>query len=125
MKNEREFALRLCLHLDLAAADLAPATAQRLRIARENALAHAAGAPLRIGLAGGGFASVDELVPALRAIAAVAALALAAGGFSYWKSLEQASEFAEVDTALLADELPINAYLDQGFPQWLKRSAPE
>ncbi|GAB4181363.1 MAG: hypothetical protein Fur0039_26230 [Rhodocyclaceae bacterium] len=125
MKNEREFALRLCRHLDVAAADLAPATAHRLRIARQDALARSRVASIRTGLAGGGVASLDEILPALRPSIAVAAIALAAAGFSYWNSLDQASELAEVDTALLADELPINAYLDQGFPQWLKRSSPE
>ena len=33
------------------------------------------------------------------------------------------SDIAEIDAALLTDELPINAYLDQGFHSWLKRSS--
>jgi hypothetical protein len=32
-------------------------------------------------------------------------------------------EAEEIDSALLTSELPINAYLDQGFDAWLKRSS--
>lgn len=125
MTNEREFAQRLCRHLDRSAEGIAADTARRLQEARLNALAHAGEGRLRAGLAGGGLVSIGEFVSAIRASAAVMVLAAAAAGFSYWNSLEQASELAEVDTALLADELPINAYLDQGFRQWLTRSSPE
>jgi hypothetical protein len=34
-----------------------------------------------------------------------------------------AQELAEVDTAILTDELPPNAYTDAGFAQFLKASA--
>lgn len=125
MTNEREYAHRLCRYLDRSAEGIAAGTARSLHDARVNALAHAGAGQLRAGLAGGGLVSIGEFVPAIRATAAVMVLAAAAAGFSYWNSLEQASELAEVDTALLAEELPINAYLDQGFSQWLTRSSPE
>jgi hypothetical protein len=31
------------------------------------------------------------------------------------------AEAVELDTQLLADELPIDAYLDKGFEAWLKK----
>ena len=32
------------------------------------------------------------------------------------------SDIADIDAGLLTDDLPINAYLDQGFDSWLQRS---
>ena len=43
----------------------------------------------------------------------------------YWNELETADENAEVDSALLADELPIDAYTDQGFTAWQERSGQD
>jgi hypothetical protein len=34
-------------------------------------------------------------------------------------NIEKAAENEEIDSALLADDLPINAYLDKGFQAWL------
>ena len=31
------------------------------------------------------------------------------------------AELAEIDSQLLTDDLPIDAYLDRGFQNWLKR----
>ena len=45
--------------------------------------------------------------------------ALAGGG--YWQLSR--NDIADIDANLLASDLPIDAYLDQGFDQWLKRSA--
>ena len=33
------------------------------------------------------------------------------------------AEFADIDSQLLADDLPIDAYLDKGFDAWLKKHA--
>jgi hypothetical protein len=40
----------------------------------------------------------------------------------YWQSVASNGDLADVEIALLTDELPINAYLDKGFDSWLKRS---
>src|SRR5262245_12027412 len=50
------------------------------------------------------------------------AFVLAIAGFSYWQATAPATDFAEIDINLLTDDLPINAYLDNGFDSWLKRS---
>ena len=46
-------------------------------------------------------------------------LLLALGFGNYLMSMERVSELEEVDSALLADDLPIDAYLDRGFDTWL------
>lgn len=59
----------------------------------------------------------------IRALIAIMALSIGATGSYYWKVLEQTSEFEEIDSALLADELPPSAYLDRGFNAWLERAS--
>lgn len=58
-----------------------------------------------------------------RSLLAIAALTIGLTGTYYWKALEQTKERAEIDSALLADELPPSAYLDRGFTAWLERAS--
>jgi len=58
-----------------------------------------------------------------RYLLAAGAFVLAISGFAYWQSTAPSADFAEIDVNLLTDELPINAYLDNGFDSWLKRSS--
>ncbi len=58
-----------------------------------------------------------------RTILAVCALSIGATGTYYWNAYTQAQEFEEIDSALLADELPPSAYLDRGFHAWLERGS--
>jgi len=44
-------------------------------------------------------------------------------GVTYWQLVIQANDIAEIDVSLLTDDLPINAYLDNNFEAWLKRSS--
>jgi len=57
-----------------------------------------------------------------RYLLAACAFALAISGFAYWQTTVPGNDFAEIDVNLLTDDLPINAYLDNGFDSWLKRS---
>jgi len=58
-----------------------------------------------------------------RSLVAVLALATGAAGAYYWNAFSQVQEFEEIDSALLADELPPSAYLDKGFHAWLDRGS--
>ena len=40
--------------------------------------------------------------------------------FQYWQSGQQVRDVEETDAAILTSDLPIEAYLDRGFPAWLK-----
>ena len=53
------------------------------------------------------------------------ALVLVLGVFliNYLDQPQTAAEMAEIDTAIVMGELPIDAYLDKGFEAWLKRSS--
>jgi hypothetical protein len=52
----------------------------------------------------------------------VAALVLGLLGVVYVNTGTVSTDMADIDAALLTDELPINAFLDQGLDSWLKRS---
>ena len=107
--------------------DIDAATAERLRAARELALSRQRPEPapaLRwadnvLGSFGGwGGISLRLLLPAVLLVAAVATLYT-------WQQNQSAVEAAEIDAELLSDELPIEAYLDRGFQDWLNRRAQE
>ncbi|MDP2133088.1 MAG: DUF3619 family protein [Sulfuritalea sp.] len=61
--------------------------------------------------------------PYVRSLIAVVALSVGAMGSYYWNAFEQAREYEEIDSALLADELPPSAYLDRGFHAWLEHAS--
>ena len=42
-----------------------------------------------------------------------------------WQQRQGAAEVEELDAQLLTSDLPIDAYLDQGFAAWLKRRASQ
>jgi hypothetical protein len=98
----------------------------RLRAAREAALARQ-----RIERSSV-FAWADNVLgsggwPAL-ALYAVLSLAVLTGGavaVYTWQQNERIAELAEIDSQLLTDDLPIDAYLDRGFQNWLKKQSAE
>jgi len=121
--NERKFGHQFKQQLDQAL-DLEPATLNRLKLAREQALARQRMTePVFV------LSWVDAIVgrlsgnPASASIAlAGAALILGLVGIQYWQQTPTVEEIEEIDAALLTSDLPINAYLDKSFDTWLKRS---
>jgi hypothetical protein len=120
--NEHEFASKLAGHLCVAAHAVDDGVAQRLRGARERALAvQRRRGRLAWLVAGGGLRFAFG--PALRsAVTVVAVLALVLAG-DYWSTWSRVASLEEVDTALLIDDLPIDAYLDTEFKTWLSRES--
>jgi hypothetical protein len=43
-------------------------------------------------------------------------------GVLYWQSFQQSDENEEIEIMLLVDDLPIDAYLDDEFAEWLDQS---
>jgi hypothetical protein len=101
--------------------------AERLRAAREQALLRQR-AELTPALAwadniagsfgGWGGLSMRLLVPLL-------ALAIGASAVYTWQQQQLIAEVEEIDALLLTDELPLDAYLDRNFQNWLKKRAAE
>jgi Protein of unknown function (DUF3619) len=127
--NEREIAKKLTGYLDKGAAGLKSGVIYRLQLARAQALARAA-EPRRaaeLALAGSGGRSFGGRRHLLLDARLWVGILLLAGGlvyFQHWHSLQQARELADTDAAILSSDLPIEAYLDRGFQNWLAHSEP-
>ena len=125
--EQEELARKLVQHLDHGVDRLAPEVRQGLQKARNLALSkyHQRPEPV-LGLAGAGQAAAWMTTHRFydtRSLITVAALVLALVGVAYWQGSNPVAEIADIDTSLLTDELPVNAYLDKGFDSWLKRSS--
>lgn len=122
--NDDPLAQRIARQLDAALDRLDPAIARGLAAARAAAIDRARRAALSHGtawwLAGGALQATLLRPHGLRRYW-LPAVVLAAGlaAVVAWHSLDPAHD---EDIALLADELPLNAYLDRGFDAWLDSS---
>ena len=123
MNEDTEFGYKARQILNQGLDTLDGRVAGRLHEARQVAL-NAQKAPVR-GLRLAGIGSTVEVAffSNARNLIAVMALAVGAMGAYYWNAFEQAREYEEIDSALLADELPPSAYLDRGFHAWLERAS--
>lgn len=121
INEELRVAWRVRQALDESADALDSRVRLRLHAARQAALARAAAAPVQaIGIGG----QVIELMPqTLRIFLIASALAIGVVGSWYWNNFQQVEKYEAIDSALLADELPIDAYLDRGFHAWLERQS--
>ncbi|MCP3024312.1 DUF3619 family protein [Cupriavidus basilensis] len=133
--NERRLAHDIRTALDASANALPDNVTDRLAAARRIALsrkkAQAAVAVPQLASAGMPTLSFDEDNSALhragswlRRLGLVWTLvALAAGlaGIYHWQQQKRVDELADVDAAMLLDDLPPTAYADQGFHVFLKR----
>ncbi len=138
---EARVAARLIGAVVAAQAPLAPDTTERLRFARQTALERArsvraamartpalAGAGrtspvLAFGGAGASGLSFGNPVPWWqRAAALLPLVVLVAGlvGIDHWSTQERIATAADIDSALLADDLPPEAYADPGFAEFLR-----
>jgi hypothetical protein len=61
----------------------------------------------------------------LYTVLSLALLAGSAAGIYSWQQTQRIAELEEIDSQLLTDDLPIDAYLDRGFQNWLKKRGAE
>jgi len=124
---EHELARKLVQHLDYGLDRLEPGVRERLVTARNAALSKCREQPEPVlGLAWAGQAAAritEHSFFDARNLVTGAAFVLALAGVAYWQVSAPVNDLADIDTSLLTDELPINAYLDKGFDSWLKRSS--
>jgi len=118
---EAQFARRLASRLDQAA--LSHEAGERLRIARQQAVARRKLAPANPAPAVVQQGQTAVLGSWWTRAGMVLPLVALVGGLVAINSIlddRRASELAEVDAALLTSELPPAAYIDPGFTQFLK-----
>jgi hypothetical protein len=136
-RDQDEFAKKLTGYLDAGAADLRAGTVYKLQLARARALERVGAEPERAAapgmahaLAGAGAGSVPMGGGGVRKGAwvgfglGVALLVAAVFGYQQWNLYQQTREIEELDVQILSSDLPIDAYIDQGFQTWLTRYQP-
>ena len=131
---QSRFAARAADALKVQAAALPHDLGERLRIARNQALAHArqhqpqvATSPSIMSRTQGGAVVLGAPSPWWLKLASGFPLVVLLVGLAVivqWNNHEQVLAAAEIDTMLLADELPPKAYADPGFAEFLKTPQP-
>jgi hypothetical protein len=123
MNEDTEFGYKARQILNQGVDSLDRKVADRLHAARQIALS-AQRVPIKgLRLAGIGHGVELAFFSHARTLLAVFALSIGATGSYYWNAFQLAQEYEEIDSALLADELPPSAYLDRGFHAWLERAS--
>jgi hypothetical protein len=123
--TEQELGRKIAQKLDAGLDDIPARQRYRLGLARTAALARARDVVQPLGAAPGG-----TLVAGFgrRFAAPAIALVLLVLGMVYWQQVQHnrpaSADNAEIDSDLLTDELPVTAYLDQGFEIWLYHDTP-
>jgi hypothetical protein len=138
--NEQQIAQRLRVALDESTERLPYRVTHRLHTARQAALGRMprAEAPraattqaVHLAFAGAGATHATPGEPRegaplwwRAAFAVIPALVVVVGllAISVWSDYDAADETADVDLAVLTDDLPISAYADRGFGVYLKNS---
>lgn len=125
--NEERYAHRVRQTLNYSLKDIPPATSRRLEAARHLALARQKQTAPQLVLAVGNTSSLHlgSYGPYIKQALAVLALLLGMWISFYWHSVQYVTELEEVDSALLADDLPPDAFLDNDFFEWLKDDSLE
>jgi len=132
--KDDDFAKKITTYLNHGAANLKAGTAYRLQLARAEALARlndpkrapemrlaGAHAYAGSGTIGGG----RSLWASGRLWIGVALIVVASFGFQQWMAYQQLTDLEETDAAILSSDLPIDAYLDRGFQNWLRHANDE
>jgi hypothetical protein len=125
---EARFGLRMAALLNEQAQQTPRDISERLRVAREQALLRArsqrslAGATVVAGQTGHAAVLGGGSPWFLRLASALPLVLLLAGLFAIdqWQDRAQVEATADIDIALLSDELPPAAYRDPGFVEFLK-----
>ncbi|GLT20687.1 hypothetical protein GCM10007933_01380 [Zoogloea oryzae] len=123
--NQHDLQFRIRQHLNASTRELSPDITSRLHKARQKALDRQKVAVGGLSLAGIGSLFSNYVAPKGRSALAMLLIILAVVGSGFLGELQRTAEMEELDSALLADDLPIDAYLDRGFDAWVQNDSPE
>lgn len=133
--REIEFALKVRRALDESTANLPPATAERLAAARGAALARKKPEARPMPVLAPALAGAGAALPSfgrgrrghsrwsrLALVWPLLALVCGLAAIAHWEDQQRLADLADIDAAMLSDELPLSAYLDHGFHAYLLRA---
>ncbi len=120
MSEQEEMGRKVSRLLDSGLGGIKQSTLNQLQSARRASLEsyHMADAVVNVGQ-GMSTRSWHDWHARTRKWLSLVALLFALGSALYWQSFQQNDEAEEIEIMLLADELPIDAYLDDEFDEWL------
>ena len=129
MKEDR-YGYRVRQVLNHGLKDIPPAANRRLEAARHLALAKQKQAAPQLVFATAENLSLDSFdaggrMSILKQGLAILALLLGMWLSFYWHSVQYVTELEEVDSALLSDDIPPEAFMDDDFIEWLKDDSSE
>lgn len=123
--NEQELGQKIAQALEAGLDDIPARHRYRLGLARAAAVARAQDRVLPLGTPQGHLLTAGW---SRRLLAPALALVLLLTGVVYWQQAQRIqptyADNPDVDTQVLTDELPVTAYLDQGFEIWLYHQTP-
>ncbi|MBC7946210.1 MAG: DUF3619 family protein [Burkholderiales bacterium] len=125
--NEHELGKKIAGYLDRDSSNLGRQALQRLQAIRQSALAKYNVSPARrLSLpawAGtSGYLNRFGVSRGYQFWVPVLALVLALSALLTWQVQQHSAEQAEIDAALLAGDLPVDAYINNDFNQWVRHS---
>ncbi|WP_147071910.1 DUF3619 family protein [Sulfuriferula plumbiphila] len=121
--NEEDFSRKVIRLVDADINNIRPEVAQRLRQVRELAVAHAQQRrAASFGLSGDALHRASWFSQhRLAGVGVLLVIALlAATGIWQISPKQQEDDVSQIDAALLTDDLPVHAYLDNSLVQWIK-----
>lgn len=126
--NEETFSKKLIQLVEEDVNNLPPAVVLRLRQSRERALAHAQQHRTgSFGLSGSALHRASwfshHRVTSVAIIFAV--IMLLTTGLWQISFKQQSDDISQIDAALLTDDLPVHAYLDNSLVQWVKNPSQQ
>lgn len=123
--NEYGLAKKIIQHLDYGTANLDDHLQHRLQTARQRVLeAYAEPHSFSLAWAKHGHSNRHSHSP-FRAWVPLALLVLGLMFVTYWQNTQEMNDVSEIDAHLLAQDLPIHAFIDNGFDTWLEGSSQE
>ncbi|WP_213959176.1 MULTISPECIES: DUF3619 family protein [unclassified Variovorax] len=126
---EEQFARRLTARLSAGSAELPHDIGERLRVARQQAVARRKIAPAlrpaQVIVPSGGAVALGGWWTRVGAVVPLVALVVGLITISIVQDENRVNDMAEVDAALLTDDLPPAAFTDPGFAQFLKTDASD
>ena len=127
MTAEKQIADKITAYLDHGVAGMRAGTTYRLSQARAAALARldpafAASGELVPAFAGGGRGGSRRSLRSapVRWLGIALIAGAAAFGWQQWRALQTVHELQDLDLQILSSDLPLDAYLDRGFLNWLR-----
>jgi Protein of unknown function (DUF3619) len=114
--NEQEFARKVAQNLDVSLGDLPASTLYKLQFIRQHAVSRYNAATVD------GRGGIPTLLTWKWAAPAAVLVLISA---AYLLQRDSSSDTYELEAQMLADDLPIHAYLDEGFETWLQKTSED